>query len=417
MAKRIEIEKKFYCNDFDLLKKNLDNNNFTLIDTNNEVDEYFTDFDEEFIHNRTCLRIRKTNDSNMELTFKGKSKKLSNVYAKIENNISIPVIEYNGLKSLLFSLGYYSYTIVDKKRSTYSFKNNNVVYNVMIDQIKEVGNFVEFEILTYDDIKVDTKKLKEDLNEMINKFSDVNLVEANYPYRDFVAETLYKKISPEKELTTILFDLDGTLINSEKIFYQSFKDILHKKYNIEITEEDYNKYELEKNATLITHLKEIKKIEEDEKEEKIMDEVYLDYQKKFNKLIEDEKTIVNFELIRRLSTKSIKLGLVSTTPKKFINELIDKLDFNNVFDVIISREDVKQLKPNSEAYLTALKLTNSNSLSTIVFEDSKRGIEASKAAKIKTIKVNEFNISNEKMDDIFEIDSITRMLLILNVYL
>ena len=71
MGKRLEIEniQSFYH----LLSKN----NFKKIEDNdiNDVDEYFTDINSEYIKNRTCLRIRKTNNKHMEITFKGKSRK------------------------------------------------------------------------------------------------------------------------------------------------------------------------------------------------------------------------------------------------------------------------------------------------------------------------------------------------------
>lgn len=40
----------------------------------------------EFIKNRTCLRIRKTNDLDMEITFKGRFNALTNLYSKSELN-------------------------------------------------------------------------------------------------------------------------------------------------------------------------------------------------------------------------------------------------------------------------------------------------------------------------------------------
>lgn len=109
----------------------------------------------------------------MELTLKGKSKKLSSMYAKAENNISVPVVEYDSLKGLFASLGYYSYTGVKKERSTYSCEIGNLTYNVMLDHIENIENFVEFEILSYDDY-ADIALLKSQLNDMIEKFSDIH---------------------------------------------------------------------------------------------------------------------------------------------------------------------------------------------------------------------------------------------------
>ena len=128
MAKRLEIEQKFYFKDIKSLYDLLSKNNLTKKESENisDSDEYFTDIDSEYIKNRTCLRIRKTNNKNMEITFKGKSINFSNFYAKSENNINIDINEYNNLVDLLGSLNMYSYVLVDKTREVYTQKENNI---------------------------------------------------------------------------------------------------------------------------------------------------------------------------------------------------------------------------------------------------------------------------------------------------
>lgn len=78
MGKRLEIEQKFYFKDIQSFYHLLSKNNFKKVEDNdiNDVDEYFTDINSEYIKNRTCLRIRKTNNKQMKITFKGKSRKL-----------------------------------------------------------------------------------------------------------------------------------------------------------------------------------------------------------------------------------------------------------------------------------------------------------------------------------------------------
>ena len=94
MSERIEVEQKFICLNQEKLLSIIDNLNFQKIGTFNEVDEYFTDIDSLFIKNRTCLRIRKTDNKSMELTFKGKSTDFIGSYAKTESNININIESY-----------------------------------------------------------------------------------------------------------------------------------------------------------------------------------------------------------------------------------------------------------------------------------------------------------------------------------
>lgn len=55
-----------------------------------------------FIKNRTCLRIRKTDNENTELASKGKSNDSLERYAKIENNLDISINSYDILKICYF---------------------------------------------------------------------------------------------------------------------------------------------------------------------------------------------------------------------------------------------------------------------------------------------------------------------------
>ena len=63
-----------------------------------------------------------------------------------------------------------------------------------------------------------------------------------------------------------------------------------------------------------------------------------------------------------------------------------------LFDIIIAREDVRNLKPDSEAYLKALNFFKVSPNECLAIEDSKRGIEAAINAGIKTIKVENFTM-------------------------
>lgn len=408
MSRRVEIEQKYYCNNHEELLKIVKQNKLKKVSERFESDEYFTDIDSVYIKNRTCLRIRNVNNEYLEITFKGKSKELTNNYAKIENNIKIDYSNYESVVGLLYSLGYFSYSIVNKKRITYTKKVEQYEYNVMIDKIENLGDFVEFELLYYNKDK-DINHLQKKLNEFVAIFQKLNFESANLPYRDFVANKTYISVLPPEKLSAILFDLDGTLINSEEKFFESFRQIIESKYDYIISFEEYENNELKQNANLISTLKNKGIIEKDMSQDLIMKEVYAEYEKRFMELLDENEVSLNFELLKQLKRKGLRLALVSTSRKKFIELLLKKLGIENLFEIIISRDDVKKLKPAPDAYLMALDLLNISSDSCIAFEDSERGIIASKNANIKTIQVNDFAKNKIKTTDICE--KLSRILL------
>ena len=207
MAKRLEIEQKFYFNDIKSLYDLLSKNNLTKKESENisDSDEYFTDIDSEYIKNRTCLRIRKTNNTNMEITFKGKSINFSNFYAKSENNINIDINDYSNLVDMLGSLGFYSYTTVTKSREVYNKTEDNIEYNVMIDKVEGIGSFIEFELLSDESIGIEN--LTNKLNQFIENFKSLNLEKAMLPYRDYSAKTIYENYLKDKDTIIIDFDI------------------------------------------------------------------------------------------------------------------------------------------------------------------------------------------------------------------
>ncbi len=207
MTNRFEFEQKFFCNQYDDLVNILNKLDFKKEnELLSEVDEYFTDINCEYIKNRTRLRIRKTNNKTMELTFKGKSNDFGNAYAKMESNIDLNIDSYHEIKDLLFSIGYYSYCIVDKIRTTFSKVTDGINYNVMIDNIKNVGSFVEFEILTEDN--PDCNIISDKFNEFMLLFKNIKLEKANLPYRDFVAKNIYDNFVKNKEFKSIYVNFD-----------------------------------------------------------------------------------------------------------------------------------------------------------------------------------------------------------------
>ncbi len=408
MSKRVEIEQKFYCTNNKKLTNLITENGLVKSSEKYESDEYFTDINSVYIKNRTCLRIRNVDNKYLELTFKGKSKDFSNNYAKVENNINLSLADYDSIVGLLYSLGYFSYSIVNKKRITYSKRVDDYEYNVMVDEIKDIGNFVEFELLYYKEDK-DIDFLQKKLNEFVNRFEIMNFESANLPYRDFVANRTYINVLPQEKLSAILFDLDGTLIDSEKKFFESFRHVIFSKYNYNISYEEYEENELKKNANLLLYLKSNGIIESYEVDDKIMEKIYLEYEKKFMDLLNENDVSLNFELLKQLKSKGLRLALVSTSRKKFIDMLLTKLNIQDLFEVVISREDVKNLKPESDAYIMALEKLNILSTNCIAFEDSERGIRASKSANIKTIQVNDFIKNTAQNTEISE--KLSRILL------
>ena len=210
-------------------------------------------------------------------------------------------------------------------------------------------------------------------------------------------------------MKALLLDLDGTLINSEKAFSNCFVDVLNNEFGANVTLKDYKKYELEQNALLIEFAKKSNMISNDISDKEIMNLVYEAYEEYFKDIIKEREAKDNFRLIRLLKNKYY-LGLITTCRRHYLDILDQEEDIYNTFDLIIAREDVKNLKPDPEAYLKALDSLKIEPIDALAIEDSKRGIDSSIEAKIKTIKVDNFTEIKYKDPRCIEEESANKVL-------
>ena len=93
------------------------------------------------------------------------------------------------------------------------------------------------------------------------------------------------------------------------------------------------------------------------------------------------------DLLYRLKTKGIKTGLVSNVGEKTLKRALQKLDLHQLFDVMVTRNDVKTLKPSGEGLNLALNRLQATKEKALFVGDSLDDIQAAKEAGLKVIVI------------------------------
>ena len=193
MSNRIELEASYYLEkNHDKILDKIKQEDFKKIEEVTEEDRYYTDKNFSFIQNRICLRTRKIDNNFLELTYKPKSDNIkSKKYGKREVNLKLEPEDSEDIKYILEELGFLQYVSFKKYRKIYSKIIKNLQYNIMLDNIDGIGDFIELEIL------VNTEKQKEEFNDELDNFIKMfdchKLKQKEKPYRDIVKDYLDTK--------------------------------------------------------------------------------------------------------------------------------------------------------------------------------------------------------------------------------
>ena len=84
------------------------------------------------------------------------------------------------------------------------------------------------------------------------------------------------------------------------------------------------------------------------------------------------------------------IALVTTASERNTEEILKFFYKRDLFELIISAEDVKNKKPNPEGFIKAMDHFNINPEDTIIFEDSNVGIEAAIRSGANVLKIEKF---------------------------
>lgn len=193
-------------------------------------------------------------------------------------------------------------------------------------------------------------------------------------------------------LKAIIFDMDGVLINSTKYIWESF-NILLKDSGIQFSNNEIKKYlgfSLRDKLRLWKQDYGIKEynLEEFSRE---AGEIELELMKKE---LHPNKSLNKF--LKEAKEKGIKLAVATSSLRWRAEKILEVLKIKEIFDAIVTAEDVENHKPNPDIFLEAAKQLNENPENCVVFEDAANGIEAARRGNMKVIAMKtEFHSEEE----------------------
>jgi beta-phosphoglucomutase len=182
-------------------------------------------------------------------------------------------------------------------------------------------------------------------------------------------------------LTAILFDIDGTIVNTDPIHYQLwYKSLLT--YGIEIDEVFYkSRISGRLNLEIIKDI--LPQLSPAESQNFATEKETL-----FRQLAHQLEPLNGFwELLAWTETHQLKRALVTNAPRLNAEFMLNVIGIKEAFQTIVVAEECPAGKPNPIPYQMALQNLGIKAEEAIALEDSPSGIRAAVVAGVRTIGI------------------------------
>ncbi len=189
----------------------------------------------------------------------------------------------------------------------------------------------------------------------------------------------------------ILFDMDGTLVNTEPLHAKAAVIVLADlgvKVDLMATiDQFYGMTDQIVLKTVCPHLN-------DDEINKCIEQKNFELIKLFNLLPEHEKasyiTPGLFPFLNYLKKEKKKCAVVSASEDIIVLETLKCFGLDHFMELQMGRNQTTLTKPNPDPYLEAMKRLNTTHHQSIIFEDSPTGIKSANATHAQVVRVTAF---------------------------
>jgi len=186
------------------------------------------------------------------------------------------------------------------------------------------------------------------------------------------------------EVRAVLWDMDGTLIDSEQFHWIAWRNAMANE-GIAITREQFLSSFGQRNDSIVPRwLGTAATPERVEKISNSKEELY-------RQLVRSEGMtplpgVTNW--LRRLQEQGWRQAIASAAPRANIEIVLEALNASHFLQALVSAEDVHRGKPDPEVYLIAASRVGASPEKCIVVEDAVFGIEGARRAGMRSIGVS-----------------------------
>lgn len=190
-----------------------------------------------------------------------------------------------------------------------------------------------------------------------------------------------------QQTDTFIFDLDGTVVNSDELNFQVYKSVITDSFELTLTRNEFKQFFLGSSTekAFCGYLSQV--------EASKVSSVDLDLLIKRFLLLKNEFLLNNiakyvtikpyaYEFITSLQKAGYKTALATSTERDITRTILHYFELWHMFDIILTSDEIMNGKPNPEIFDVCLDILKTEPSEAVVFEDSPNGVLASERAGV-----------------------------------
>ncbi|MEZ6057927.1 MAG: HAD family phosphatase [Planctomycetaceae bacterium] len=228
-----------------------------------------------------------------------------------------------------------------------------------------------------------------------------------------LVETMAKVMAGETRIDAVVFDCDGLMFNTELVFERTGTELLRRRGHVatpELFVQMMGRRADEAFAAMVNMYQLADPIPE----------LMAESEQIFFSLLDDylEPMPGLLTLLNAIESYGLPKGVATSSPRRFLMNLLGRYELEPRFSVTMTAEDVSQGKPHPEIYLSVAQRLGVAPERMLVLEDSENGTRSAAAAGAHVISVphehsrhHDFSVASgvaERLDSKLILDLIHR---------
>jgi putative hydrolase of the HAD superfamily len=183
-------------------------------------------------------------------------------------------------------------------------------------------------------------------------------------------------------IKAVIFDFDGTIIDTETIWFEVYKEVFKEKFDVELPLEEFVKVIGTTDEVLYQYIENQVGMKINPREiNELANQRFL-HKKGILEVREGVK-----EKLDEAKELGLKIGLASSSSREWVEGFLRQFDLWSYFSVIKTKEDVTKVKPDPALYIKALEELEVEPQEALAIEDSANGAMAAVEAGMKCIVI------------------------------